>query len=160
MYAITEAVCRWRQYLLGRPFVIYTDHQSLRSMMYQTIQTLEQHKWLINLLGHEFQILCKPGNNNKSADALSRILSDSNHQFFSMNITQPLPTLGGGGALHHAYKVDTAMYNLLSSIHQKPNDHLDYSIQNNIIIFQGQVLVPNNTALQQFLISEYHNTLA
>lgn len=71
MYAITEAVCRWRQYLLGRPFVIYTDHQSLRSMMYQTIQTLEQHKWLVKLFGYEFHILYKPGNTNKPADALS-----------------------------------------------------------------------------------------
>lgn len=71
MYAITEAVCRWRQYLLGRPFVIYTDHQSLRSMMYQTIQTLEQHKWLVKLFGYEFHILYKPGNTNQPADALS-----------------------------------------------------------------------------------------
>lgn len=33
MYAITEAVKRWRQYLLGRPFQIQTDHQSLRSLL-------------------------------------------------------------------------------------------------------------------------------
>lgn len=39
MYAITEAVRRWRQYLLGRRFVIHTDHQSLRSLLHQTIQT-------------------------------------------------------------------------------------------------------------------------
>lgn len=156
MYAITEAVRRWRQYLLGRPFLIYTDHQSLRTMMYQTVQTPEQHRWLVKLLGYEFQIFYKPGSSNQPADALSRIPSESGPHLLSMNITRPLPALWG--ALHYAYKADTTMQDLFSSIHQNPDDHSNYSIRNNIILFQGRVLVPKNTALQQLLISEYHNT--
>jgi len=42
LYAITEAIKKWRQYLLGSTFTIYTDHQSLKSLMTQTIQTPEQ----------------------------------------------------------------------------------------------------------------------
>ncbi|KAK4420110.1 Retrovirus-related Pol polyprotein from transposon.6 [Sesamum alatum] len=29
-FAITEAIRKWRQYLLGRPVRIYTDHQSIK----------------------------------------------------------------------------------------------------------------------------------
>lgn len=32
MFAITQAVSRWRQYLLGRQFMIFTDQQSLRNL--------------------------------------------------------------------------------------------------------------------------------
>ncbi|KAK4429272.1 Retrovirus-related Pol polyprotein from transposon [Sesamum alatum] len=30
LYAIMEAIRKWRQYLLGRPFRIFTDHQSIK----------------------------------------------------------------------------------------------------------------------------------
>lgn len=56
MYAITESVKKWRQYLLGRKFHIFTDQQSLRSLLHQTIQTPEQQKWLTKLLGFDYAI--------------------------------------------------------------------------------------------------------
>nr|GEW21899.1 reverse transcriptase [Tanacetum cinerariifolium] len=69
MFAITEGVKRWRQYLLGRPFHIQTDHQSLRSIVNQTIQTPEQYKWLSKLLSYDFTITYRL--DNGPADALS-----------------------------------------------------------------------------------------
>lgn len=71
MYAITESIRRWRQYLLGRRFVVYTDHQRLHSLFHQIVQMSDQHKWLAKLLGYEFDIIYKPGAQNKLADALS-----------------------------------------------------------------------------------------
>jgi len=73
LYAITEAMKKWRQYLLGSTFRIYTDHQSLKSLMTQTIQTPEQQKWLTKLVGYNYEIHYKPGKQNVVADALSKI---------------------------------------------------------------------------------------
>ncbi|KAD4179495.1 hypothetical protein E3N88_28086 [Mikania micrantha] len=73
MFAITQAIAKWRQYLLGNKFHIITDQQSLRNLKDQVIQTPEQHKWLGKLLGYDFDILYRPGKNNGAADALSRI---------------------------------------------------------------------------------------
>jgi len=61
MLAIIEAVKKWRQYLLGRHFRVYTDHKSLKNLLSLTIQTLPQQKWLTKLLGYDFEILYKPG---------------------------------------------------------------------------------------------------
>ena len=42
LYAITQAIARWRHYLLGKRFMLKTDHKSLKDLMSQVIQTPEQ----------------------------------------------------------------------------------------------------------------------
>jgi hypothetical protein len=39
MLAVVKAVRKWRPYLLGKPFVIKTDHQSLKYLLEQRIST-------------------------------------------------------------------------------------------------------------------------
>lgn len=57
LWAITEAVRKWRHYLLGGTFVIRTDHHSLKNLLEQTIQTPEQQYFLTKLLGYSFKIV-------------------------------------------------------------------------------------------------------
>ena len=56
MHAITEAVAKFRHYLLGHHFVIRTNHKSLKEMQTQAIQMPEQQAWLLKLLGFDFTI--------------------------------------------------------------------------------------------------------
>ena len=79
-YAITEAVKRWRQYLLGSHFIILTDHQPLKALLEQTIQTPEQQKWIAKLMGYDFRIQYKPGTLNRPADSLSRVPEEVQYQ--------------------------------------------------------------------------------
>lgn len=73
LHAITTAVKKWRQYLLGHSFTIHTDHKSLKELISQVIQTPEQQVYLSKLLGYDFSIKYKTGKKNVVADALSRI---------------------------------------------------------------------------------------
>lgn len=73
LFAITQAVQKWRQYLLGRQFTIKTDHRSLKNLMNQVIQTPEQQQYISKLLGYVYNIVYKPGKDNTVADALSRL---------------------------------------------------------------------------------------
>uniref|UniRef100_A0A803P909 Uncharacterized protein n=1 Tax=Cannabis sativa TaxID=3483 RepID=A0A803P909_CANSA len=70
--AIVEVVTQWRQYLIGRHFVICTDHKSLKELRPQVIQTLDQQQFLQKLLGFQFTIEYKACKENKAADASSR----------------------------------------------------------------------------------------
>ena len=59
-YAIT-AMAKFRHYLLGHKFIIRTDQKSLKELLEQTLQTLEQQQWLHKFLGYDFTIQYKPG---------------------------------------------------------------------------------------------------
>lgn len=71
LFAITAAVKKWRQYLLGHSFIILTDHRSLKELMSQVVQTPEQHTYLARLMGYDYQIQYCSGSHNQAADALS-----------------------------------------------------------------------------------------
>lgn len=72
LLALVAAVQKWRPYLLGRQFIIKTDHQPLKYLLEQRITTPSQQKWLVKLLGYDYIISYKKGKDNIVADALSR----------------------------------------------------------------------------------------
>lgn len=76
LLALVTVVHKWRPYLLGRPFVIKTDQQSLKYILEQRVATLAQQKWLAKLLSYLFVVEYKKGCENRVADALSRRVDD------------------------------------------------------------------------------------
>lgn len=85
LYAITAAVKKWRQYLLGSRFTIQTDHKTLKHLMEQVVLTPEQQHYLSKLLGFEYTITYKPGKDNLAADALSRQSDQPTAQFLGFS---------------------------------------------------------------------------
>lgn len=93
MFAITESVKKWRQYLIGRHFHIFTDQKSLKNLLVQTIQTPEQQKWAATLQGFSFDITYKPGKSNLVEDALRRKFTESTPGVLFMTTSSILPSL-------------------------------------------------------------------
>lgn len=54
LFVITAVVKKWRQYLLGHRFIILTDHQSLKELMTQVVQTSELQMYLACLMGYDY----------------------------------------------------------------------------------------------------------
>jgi len=86
LFAITAAVKKWRQYLLGRRFHILTDHRSLKELLTQVIQTPEQQMYLARLMGYDYTIMYRSGSSNKVADALSRLPESSSTTFMLLSV--------------------------------------------------------------------------
>ena len=57
---------------MGSHFVIRTDHQSLKYLLDQKLNTALQHKWMTKLMGMDYEIQYKKGIENQDAYALSR----------------------------------------------------------------------------------------
>ncbi|KAA0054138.1 Transposon Ty3-I Gag-Pol polyprotein [Cucumis melo var. makuwa] len=72
LMAVVLAVQRWRPYLLGARFVVKTDQKSPKFLLEQRAIQPQYQKWVAKLLGYSFEVIYKPGLENKAADALSR----------------------------------------------------------------------------------------
>jgi hypothetical protein len=64
----------WRHYLLGRKFVLMTDHCVLRHMFDQPKLNTRKSRWMALLTEFDFKIKHIKGKENKVADALIRII--------------------------------------------------------------------------------------
>ncbi|OMO84555.1 reverse transcriptase [Corchorus capsularis] len=76
MLAVLFAVKKWNSYLLGRHFVIKTDHQSLRFLSSQQATTPAQQKWIAKMMGYSYDVIYRIGATNTVADVLSRKPTD------------------------------------------------------------------------------------
>lgn len=97
MCAIMHALNRWRPFLLGKHFKVYTDHRSLTFFKTQANLNQRQLRWQEKAADYDCEILYKPGKENKVADALSRI---------QINVICPIPQPSKQNSIRRAYKRD------------------------------------------------------
>ncbi|MCH83875.1 enzymatic polyprotein, partial [Trifolium medium] len=154
MYAITAAVKKWRHYLLGRHFRIFTDQQSLRNLLSQTIQTPAQHKWLSKLLRFDYEIHYTPGRANVVADALSRREDPPQAMLCAIAECQPLllDTLRNFYASHPTGMVLAAKF--------QDTKHADsvFCFKQGLLFHKDRLFVPLETDLRKQLLTEFHTT--
>ncbi|KAG3123573.1 hypothetical protein PI126_g23641 [Phytophthora idaei] len=73
LLAMKYALAKFRVYLLGSgPFVVYTDHASLRTAVKSPHISQRMARWLSCFAEYDFRVEYKPGRLNVVADALSR----------------------------------------------------------------------------------------
>ena len=74
--AIVYCASKFRQFLLGRPFVFYTDQRALSFLLSGSVKSTCKNNKLIRrrteLSEYNFRIAYKPGKENLEADASSR----------------------------------------------------------------------------------------
>ena len=87
--AIKVATNTFRVYLLGKPFVIQTDHRSLEWLDRLKDNNARLTRWSLALQPYNFKVQYRSGKTNTNADALSRA-------YFSFDDTTSSQGKGGG----------------------------------------------------------------
>ena len=78
--AIVYGVKKFHQYLYGRKFTIFSDHQPLKYLFSESHQTSMMassriQRWALTLSAYDYTIQYRPGSKLGNADALSRVPS-------------------------------------------------------------------------------------
>ena len=149
--AIVLAVQKWRPYLLGRKFLVRTDQKSLKYLLEQRLVAVEHQKWLTKLLGYDFDIVYKPGLENRAADALSRL-----HQDISLAVLS-VPSLISLPDLQTHVLADPSLAKIVQELSEGRHTG-GYSLSHGCLKFKGRMAVPSSSPFIPLILQEYHNT--
>ena len=71
-YAMIFAIRKFRSYLYGKEFTVYTDHQPLKYLLKSEIKNVKVQKWAMEISEYQCEIEYISGSKNVQADFLSR----------------------------------------------------------------------------------------
>lgn len=151
LYAITEVVKKWRQYLLGSRFRIYTDHHSLKHLLTQTIQTPEQQKWITKLMGYDFEVIYKPGRENTVSDALRRV-------DIPTMLAISFPTATWLQDLRNYFSNDTTGREFVTAITTDRLAFPNHMFKDGLVFINGKLFIPTIAGIRTQLLKEFHSS--
>ncbi|MCO5548234.1 hypothetical protein L7F22_001691 [Adiantum nelumboides] len=144
LLAVMHALDTWKHYLLGMPFIIRTDHQSLKYFMMQTKIFDTQLRWTNFLSQFHFHIAHILGKHNQVADALSHrprcnVVSVASHNDLTSMVDE--------------YATDSDFCNVISAIAlgktQEP-----YVVQDGYLLYGSRLCVTES--LREKVMYESH----
>ncbi|KAG1206309.1 hypothetical protein G6F69_008927 [Rhizopus microsporus] len=77
--AVVWAVQYYRHFLLGRKFLLVSDHSALKYIFNPSKKTPKLTRWAGTLMEYDYQLIYRKGENNP-ADALSRLVQNKNNE--------------------------------------------------------------------------------
>ncbi|KAG3156745.1 hypothetical protein PC128_g21800 [Phytophthora cactorum] len=174
-----SALAKIRVYLLGSgPFVVYTDHASLRTAVKSPQISQRMARWLSFFAEYDFRVEYKPGRLNVVADALSRrpdhaVKTANANRIGVERVSAPSSSLIDD--VKAAYASDTDAKQLLSyasapsdEARRKLAPHLRarahrYRVHEGLLLYSAvdddviRIVVPNDYDLRMRIMYEYHD---
>ncbi|CAA93236.1 retrotransposable element/transposon Tf2-type [Schizosaccharomyces pombe] len=165
MLAIIKSLKHWRHYLEStiEPFKILTDHRNLIGRITNESEPENKRlaRWQLFLQDFNFEINYRPGSANHIADALSRIVDE----------TEPIPKDSEDNSINFVnqisitddfknqvvteYTNDTKLLNLLNNEDKRVEENIQ--LKDGLLInSKDQILLPNDTQLTRTIIKKYH----
>ena len=181
LLAMKYALAKFRVYLLGdKPFVVYTDHASLRTAVNTPHLSQRMARWLSFFAEYNFRVEYKPGRFNVIADALSRRpdyeanVDTSVNALHSMRIaSSATPSIYAD--IRAAYKRDSVLSRLVDHLSSPSAASLKalaptyrcnihrYALRDGLVRYRvhaddsDRIVVPNDYDLRLQIIFEYHD---
>jgi hypothetical protein len=146
MCAIMHALDRWRPFLLGNHFKVYTDHRSLVYLKTQPNLNQRQLRWMERAADYDCEILYKPGKENVVADALSRI---------HITALSSLPNTSTKSAVIKGYRTKPFV-DLIKEVGEKKGAYTRYTIEDGLLYYRTDEYEPWRLCLPDV---DYRNTV-
>lgn len=150
MLAVVSAVQHWRPYLLGQHFTIITDHKTLEHFLSQRITTPAQQKWLLKLVGYDYQITYRAGKNNTVCDALSR----QAELLAITSISTPLNLFVQ--EVQHACCNDDEAAKVIQQLKDEVCHNKKFTFVNQQLFYRNRVFIPASGNLRERVMKDFH----
>lgn len=149
---ILLAVDKWRSYLQQAPFTIITDHRSLVYLSDQNLTSEMQQKPFVNLMGLQYKLVYRKGQDNSAADALSR--QPSENELFHISLCRPrwLEIIVEG------YDQDEKSKTLLQELSLVTPNSRGYSLHTGLIRYKDRIWISNNTEAHKAILLSLHDS--
>eukprot|EP00253_Pinus_taeda_P022079 PITA_22079 len=152
--AVIHAFKMWRHYLLGRKFLLLTDHHSLTNYFSQPTLNARQARWADFLSGFDFDIRHLKGKENRVADALSRKVQCLYEVTFSRwenSLLEMMKTAASQDAEYQQMKRHMSL-----SSEGSPQD---YEVnRDGMLLYKKRLFVPNDNNLKNLILNEFHTS--
>ena len=146
-----HALTKWRHFLLGQYFVLYTDHRSLQYIFTQPNLNARQCRWMEFLCEYNFEVKYVQGKENKVADALSRRC----HELSSLTLTVDLKEKILQNLIIDPWFLDVK--SVVDSGSTLEGRYEGYSINSGgLLIFRGRTYIPEVDELRNLVLFEAH----
>ncbi|XP_042483120.1 uncharacterized protein LOC122063484 [Macadamia integrifolia] len=145
LYAVIQVLRHWRHYLIGKEFILYTDHEALKHLHSQKSISQKHAKWVAYLQEFVFAMKYKAGKENTVTDALSRkVLTINTFSAHAISIDQ----------IRDEYASDKDFRVLYAEL-QQGEQHPKYSVHNGYLFFGTRLCIPDSS-LRHHIIRELH----
>eukprot|EP00253_Pinus_taeda_P034845 PITA_34845 len=152
---VVHALKMWRHYLLGKKFLLMTDHHSLTSYFNQPTLNARQARWVDFLSGFDFEIKHLKGKENRVADALSR----------KMHCLYEIATSKGWSTFHEEIKKVAEQYPEYQQKKQQVQEvtsdirQQGYELKAlGILYYKKRIYIPNHAEVKKRILDEYHRS--
>ena len=121
--------------MVGRPFLIKTDEESLKFLLDQKVGTPAQQKWIFKLMGYAFIVEYKKGKDNLVADALSRLEDEEGASSSACTLCIiSFPTHTWIPELKGSYESNPDLYQLLQAFQIGGEIPKGFTLQNGLLL--------------------------
>lgn len=159
--AIVYALTKWRVYLHStpKPFIVFTDHESLKYLDTKTSLSPRQIRWSEKLAEYNFEIKYKKGTLNVVPDALSRrpdyqlsLLSEHRPTVSSETLLQVQETLPTD-------KYFGPIYEKASTV-EEDDPVSEFVVSNKTLYLKkdARICIPDLPAIKSMLLKEMHDS--
>lgn len=113
----------------------------------------EQQKWIMELLGFDFEIQFKPGVENRVADALSRRdeLTTAMAAIFMVRVI-------GVDAIMEENQGNEKLARIIQSLLKDPSSKLGYNLKGGSLCFKDWLVLAKGSSFIPRLLKEFHTT--
>lgn len=155
LMALVLCIQHWRHYLLGREFIVHTDHKSLKHFLQQRVSSPDQQCWLAKLLGYQFEVKYKPDLENRADDAMSRC-----HGEVEMNSIISFPLWADRQKLLDEITNDPYIQKLLKEVQESPDVRPGFQVKHGVLLYHGRLVISPESPSIPWLLEEFHSTPA